>query len=143
MFIPSGVPNLFYGDLQLFIDSCFPDFPLKAFKDVVHEEGYPIANIYVNEEKAVRIELAVTGMSKKDIQLDVEDNCILIKGTLPEKDTKWKLVEGKIKKISFEKRIKLPNRLDYTQADAEIKDGLLTITIPPKESSLKKQILIK
>jgi HSP20 family protein len=112
---------------------------------VVHSEGYPIANIYVSEDKAVRIELTVTGMSKEDIQLDVEDDCLIIKGVLPERksDIKWRLIDGKIKKSSFEKRIRLTNKVDYTKATAEIENGLLIITIPPKESLIRKQIEIK
>jgi HSP20 family molecular chaperone IbpA len=75
----------------------------------------------------------------------VEDDCLIIKGIVPEKedDSKWRLVEGKIKKTSFEKRLRLSNILDYSKTVAEIKDGLLTIVIPPKESISRKQISIK
>lgn len=140
--------DLFYGsqrDLQSFIDQVFQDFPFHSFYEVVHSEGYPIANIYVSEDKAVRIELTITGMSKEDIQLDVEDDCLIIKGELPKRkeEKQWRLIDGKIKKSSFEKRIRLTNKVDYTKATAEIENGLLIITIPPKESLIRKQIEIR
>jgi HSP20 family molecular chaperone IbpA len=136
----SGSPH----DFQIFIDQAFQDFPFHSFYDLVHADGYPLTNIYISEDKSAKIEMTVTGMSKDDITLEVEDDCLIIKGQIEKKeDKKWRLVEGKIKKTSFEKRYRLSNKLDYSKAIAEIENGLLIITIPPKESSMRKQISIK
>ena len=85
-------------------------------------------------------------MSKDDIKLEAEDDGIIVRGEVQDQediDTSWRLIDGKIKKNSFEKRIKLSNKLDYMKAQAEVKDGLLTINIPQKEKFATKQITIK
>lgn len=136
----------FFRDLEGFVNVAFPDFLFSDFHDVVHSQGYPITNIYVNDKKEIKIEITVTGMSKDDIKLEAEDDGIIVRGEVQDQenmDTSWRLIDGKIKKNSFEKRIKLSNKLDYMKAQAEVKDGLLTINIPQKEKFATKQITIK
>ena len=99
----------------------------------------------MNENNHIKLEIACTGLTKEDIEVSAEGNSIRIKGTSKDvSDSKeWRLINGKLKRKSFEKVISLSGRLDYAKAEAEVVNGLLTITIPPKVSAEKKNISIK
>jgi len=148
--IPSSkdLQTLLWGsdtDFMNLVDRMFEDFHFMDFSEIVKKDNYPISNIYVGEDQSVKVEIAVTGWDKNDISISVEDGSIIIEGkeSSKEQEKKWRLINGKIKKSAFSKRIRLSNRLDYEKAEASITDGLLTIIIPPKDEIKPKAISIK
>lgn len=145
-FHPLESHTLLWGsdtDFMNLVDKMFEDFHFMDFSDIVKKDTYPISNIYVGEDQSIKITIAVTDWDKKDISISAEDDSIIIVGKDNRKeDKKWRLINGKIKKSSFSKRIRLSNRLDYDNAVASIENGLLTIIIPPKEELKPKSIEI-
>jgi HSP20 family protein len=150
MYLPTVRSNdfqtLLWGsdtDFINLVDRMFEDFHFMDFSEIVKKDTYPISNIYVGEDQSIKITIAVTDWDKKDISISSEDDSIIIVGKdNREEDKKWRLINGKIKKNSFSKRIRLSNRLDYDKAEASIENGLLTIIIPPKDELKPKTIEI-
>jgi len=109
-------------------------------------EGYPVANIFTNVNGDVKFEIAITGFNENELKVLVEDGCLIVKGEKEEKKNEeddWKIIAGKLKKSSFEKRYKLSNRLDAEKTEVDITDnGLLIIRVPAKEEVKPKQISI-
>jgi len=123
--------ELFARDVEAFFDGFFRDFPkVDALKNI---EGYPVTNIYTNSKGDYRLKIAVTDFEKDELDITIEDGCIIIRGEHKSEDAEWKLIGGRLKSSSFEKRYRLSNRLDTSKAVSELKNGQLIITIPAKE----------
>lgn len=116
--------------------------------------GYPLTDIYVDDDENQVIEMALAGFSKSDIDIGVEANTITIKSEKPKKDsveTKIKVSENltyakkrNISKRSFSKTyVDYDNILDFSNVQASFENGLLKILIPRKKESRSKKVLIK
>ena len=106
----------------------------------------PKANIKELEKEYV-IELAVPGYSKKDFELNVEDDTLKIsaqKEVKKEEKDGDKLIHSEYYIDSFERSFTLSKNVDVDKIGAAYKDGIMTVTIPKKEEVLlKKMIKIK
>jgi len=121
------------------INNMFGDFEIKDFQHTV--EGYPVANMFVNEKGDLKVEIATTGFNEKNVKVTIEGNLLTIKATEEEKvDDEWCLVSGRLKKRSFEKNIRLSSKLDTLGAKAEFKNGTVQIIIPVKSEEERKKI---
>ena len=106
--------------------------------------GYPLTDIYKEEDGSQVIEMALAGFSKEDIQIHTEANKITIsadgsklKGTLSEN-------RRRIAKRAFKKSfVDYHNTLDFGNSDASFKNGLLKITIPLRDEVKPRKITIK
>ncbi|MEN8928760.1 MAG: Hsp20/alpha crystallin family protein, partial [Flavobacteriales bacterium] len=99
----------------------------------------PLANIY-ETETAHLIELAIPGVKKEDLTIDLHENKLTI--SLSEKETtteKTNLKERKEFNYSkFSRAFNLPKNIDFDKIEAKNENGILTVTIPKKEEEIKK-----
>ena len=114
----------------------------------------PKANIK-ELEKEYLIELAVPGYSKKDFELNVEDDNLKISAhkeikkedARPEQGRREdidKLIHSEYYIEDFERSFTLSKNVDTDKIEATYKDGIMTVVIPKKEEvMLKKMIKIK
>jgi HSP20 family protein len=106
----------------------------------------PKANIK-ELEKEYLIELAVPGYSKKDFELNIEDDTLKIsahKEIKKEEKEEDKLIHSEYYIEDFERSFTLSKNVDTDKIEAAYKDGIMTVTIPKKEEVLlKKMIKIK
>jgi len=125
------------NNFENLINNFFGDFVIKDFQTIV--EGYPVANMFVNEKGDLKVEIATTGFDEKDVKVTIEGNLLTIKATEKAKEDGWCLVSGRLKKKSFEKNIRLSSKLNASQAKAEFKNGTVQVIIPIKpEEEIKK-----
>lgn len=124
-----------------FFDDLFKDFPILNVKREF--EGLPV-NIYTNKNGDLKYEIAVTGYGEEEIEVSVEDGSLVVKCTPKENASdEWELVHGRIKRMNFEHRLKVSNRVDCSKATASIKGGLVTIIIPSKDELKARKLEIK
>lgn len=85
---------------------------------------------------AVTISAEVPGMDEKNLDVTVTDDSVTLKGDkkeeIAEKDTKQPQNIRTIERSygSFERTINLPCKVDSDKAEATLKNGILTITVP-------------
>jgi len=90
------------------------------------EGGYPPYNIEKFGEDSYRIEIAVAGFSKDDVEIVAEQNRLTVRGQQQDKPEKEYLHQG-IASRTFEREFALA---DYVQvAGATMADGVLTIDL--------------
>lgn len=89
------------------------------------------------------ITLELPGVEQKDMDLTVHDGVVTVQGEKKsereEKGDTWYFSERQYG--SFSRAFRLPPDADETAVDADLKDGVLTITVPksePKKSGAKK-----
>ena len=99
-------------------------------------------------DKGLHFEVACTGLSKKDVELNLEGDILKISYS---KDTGEADSEAKgrnyihrgVAKRSFNLGYKIASKFDLSKAEAMMENGLLAIRIPFAEEAKPKSIKIK
>jgi len=126
------------------IDRLFEEFfqnPEPYVKQTTN--GYPLTDIYKEEDGSQVIEMALAGFSKEEILIDTEANKITI--SAEGSKLKGQLAENRrrIAKRAFKKSfVDYHNTLDFGSSNATFENGLLRIQIPLREEVKPKQIMI-
>ena len=106
------------------------------------KQPHPL-NIYF-DDKGLYFEVACTGLTKKDVVLDIEGDTLKISYTKPEKEEFHKgMIHNGLSKKSFDLRYKIAPKFDLGNIDATLTNGLLEIFIPLAEEAKPKSIKIK
>jgi len=122
-------------------DSFFDDFPTLLRQTT---QGYPVADIYGNEDGDTVLEFALAGFSKENLSIDVqtEKRSITVRANtnLEEGDD----ANRRIARRSFEKTyVNYDNNLDLSAISADFENGLLTIVVPRRPEAKPIAIKIK
>ena len=138
-----------YRNPQRSIESIFDDFFGPSFMKPFIERSefgnsFPSANI-MEEENSYKIELAVPGIEKDNLNIDLDDNLLRIsaESKVEKNDEKFKVREFNYQ--SFRRSFKLPKEIDAEKIGAKYADGILSIEIPKlhvNENDKKKSITI-
>jgi len=100
----------------------------------------PAVNIR-EDEKAFYLELAVPGMNKKDLRIEVKDDVLTISSE--HKEEKQDESEGYRRKefsfSSFCRSFYLPEDVNGEKIGATYRDGILNVEIPKLEEEKKKE----
>jgi HSP20 family protein len=85
------------------------------------------------------------GFNKNDVEISICGNTVEISGcTEQESDEKTKeYIRKERSSESFYRKMTLPEEVKFEEVSADLKDGLLEITLPKKEPKTKKKVPIK
>ena len=110
----------------------FFDLPAKFFGN----GNSPRVDVY-QTDKDVVVKAEIPGVSKKDVNLYIDENSIRLSGqTKRENEFKEEDVYRTERYYgSFSRTIPFPVEVKSEEAKAEYRDGILTVTIPKAESS--------
>jgi molecular chaperone IbpA len=89
--------------------------------------SYPPYNIERLTENEYRITMAVAGFGKEDVEIEVKENTLSIRGEKKEADTERAFLHRGIASRAFERRFQLADHVEVR--DADVKDGLLSIAL--------------
>jgi len=107
---------------------------------------YPTFEI-AETDKEYHVSAELPGLTEKDIEINLEDNILTIKGEKKEeKDEKKKNYHLYERRYGlFNRSFTLPENVDQEKINANIKNGVLEILIPKKEIQKKtaKKIEVK
>ena len=109
-------------------DNFFNDFPthLKA-----STQGYPVADIYRDDDGSTVLEFALAGFKKKELAIDIQPDkrSITITGKANEQNSK----RQRIARRNFTRTyVNYDDNLDLSNAKAAFNDGLLTVRVPQR-----------
>ena len=112
-------------------DELFGDFPTLARKST---QGYPVADIFSNEDGSTTLEFALAGFSKEDLTIEIQPEKSSL--TVRAEATTEGDSQRRIARRSFQKTfVNYDSNLDLTGSTADFHNGLLTVTIPRKETA--------
>ncbi|MGN6283716.1 MAG: Hsp20/alpha crystallin family protein [Afipia sp.] len=105
-----------------------------------------LPNMDVSEtEKEIEITAELPGLEEKDVQLNVADNLLTIRGEKKshreEKEKDYRLVERSYG--SFQRTIELPNGVNPDSIQATISKGVLKVVVPKPAPAQTKKIAVK
>jgi HSP20 family protein len=106
------------------------------------EERMPRIDV-VDRETEVLVRAEIPGMRKEDVEVTLSGDLLTIKGeTRTEKEEKGAFYRAEIRRGSFSRSLQLPEAVIGDKAVAHFADGLLEITIPKAEKSVRHTIRI-
>lgn len=135
----AGLTSL-HSQLDDMFNSVFSNAPLRS------SHSMPALDVYTEDDKQLVAEAHVPGFGKDDIEVNVHNGVLEIKGEKHDKS------EDKDKKrsyvvreshASFYRSIALPKYADGEHVKATFEDGVLKVTIPFKELPQPKKIAIE
>lgn len=107
----------------------------------------PAVNI-VEDDNEYRIEMAVPGMSKKDFNINLEDDVLTISREQNEekKEDNLRYMRREFSYSTFKRSFQLPDTVDQEKIKASQESGIISIQLPKRKEVVQKtqkQIEIK
>lgn len=121
------------------------NWPLWAgLEETLHSLRQPQMDV-VDRDKDILIRLEVPGVEKKNLEVSVSDSTLLIKGAVTReiKEHKKDYMRSEIAHGDFSRTLSLPAGVDSTKIVANLKDGILEISLPKEESFQRRAVEIK
>jgi len=132
----------------------FPNMIEKFFGKKITDEAsdnesvatVPSVNIS-DADKAFEVNLAIPGLEKKDIKIEVQNNCLMISSEnqyeREDKNQNW--LRREFGYASFQRMFELPESADADKIQASLKNGILSIKVAKRADYQKhiKQIAIQ
>lgn len=102
----------------------------------------------VEKRDAYVVVAELPGVNQNDVELSFEQNVLTIRGQKsslldPSKDGELRVYTAERVAGAFERAIRLPEFVDSEKIGAELRDGVLTITIPKATAAQPRKIEIK
>lgn len=103
----------------------------------------PALKLY-KQDKNLIAELAVPGLDRKNINLNVTRDTLSISGEYKKEDSSKKdqVFHSEIHYGSFQRSVRLPVEVDANHVKAELKDGILSVTMPMANPERHQQVKI-
>ena len=131
--------------LDLFKDPFFIGFNhtldrLNSIHNAAAHQSYPPYDIVKVDEDSYRVDIAVAGFDKKDIEVSVDNGTLVIKGEVSTEETKEVLHKG-IATRKFTRTFALGEYMEVISA--EFKNGMLSVEVERIVPEEKKPKTIK
>ena len=125
----------------------FDDDFIMPFGTTLGRRSMPAANVR-ETDKSFEVEIAAPGFTKKDFNLAVENNCIIVSAEKKEENEQKEdnYTRREFGYQSFSRSFNLPANTSEEDINAHYEDGILKLSIAKKalpEGKLKKPIAIK
>ena len=126
------------------VETQFPDMVKQVGVKPYQGSAYPKVNVYEYDDK-VSVVAEIPGISKNDINIDVEDDVLTIKGSKHGfvEDEDAVVLRKELKHSSFERKFTLGDSLDGDGIKASFTDGILSIDVPKVEEVKPKKSVVK
>jgi HSP20 family protein len=132
-----------FMSLQREVDQLLDDFT-RGWPTVGANQLVPSTDVTEND-KEIQITAELPGLEEKDVQINVADDVLTIKGEKKaekeEKDKNYRLVERSYG--AFSRSIELPAGIDSNSIKASIAKGVLTVVVPKPAPAQVKKIEVK
>ena len=118
--------------------------PEEFFTDFFVDGPKTFAVDIYEKDNNVIVEAEVVGINPKNIEVNIENNILTIKGKEEQKSEvdEKNYYRKEIRHGSFYRTIQLPE-VEESRAEAKFKDGILKVEVPKKEKQDKKTLKIK
>ncbi len=101
--------------------------------------SYPPMNNYLTPNRSIVFEFALAGFEEKDITLSFQGDYMIFAATMgaglaPDEGVRYFKRRLKLKDIEKQKYYVPTDKFDQTQVKAVFKNGILKVTVPPRDS---------
>ena len=125
------------------------DLAVKAKHQVTRETGThegayfePEVDIFETAE-ALTLTADVPGALAGDIQTDLKDNLLTITARVRPVESRWKPLHQEYAVGHYQRQFRLGQQIDQGKISAQLKDGVLTLTLPKADAARPRRIEVK
>lgn len=101
----------------------------------------PMVDIYENQDE-ILLHADMPGVGKDDIAINVDNGTLTISG-VRRLETKGAAAWEEFGDVEFARSFAVPQAIDVSKVNAELKDGVLRLHLPKSEAAKPKKIEIK
>lgn len=126
--------------------SLFDEFFNRAFEEESNDENFrAMAMDIVEHEKEFEILANLPGFKKENVKISIHDNQLLVEATCDQKKEEKQGTVYRCERYSgsYRRNLMLPENADHHMISAKMEDGVLRLTIPKKEPTPQKEIVIQ
>ena len=133
----------FQDEVNKLFSDFFGDVSLPSWGRMAAEPGFAVspAMDVTENDKEFKIAAELPGMDAKDVQITAADGYVTIKGE--KKEEKKEEKEGYFRQErsygSFQRVVALPDTANFDKAEANFKNGVLTLSVPKKAGAQSKE----
>ncbi len=129
--------------LQRSFNRLFDDMLAPESSDFGNISKVPAAELSETDD-AVNLKLEVPGMNAKDLDIQVTEQAVSIKGERKEETTTEEngTKRSEFRYGKFERVIPLPARIQNTDVKADYKDGILNLHLPKAQEEKNKVVKV-
>lgn len=97
------------------------------------------------QEKEVVIKVEAPGVTKDDLEVNITDNAVLIRGKTSheEKEENADYFRREISCGSFERTLALPQGVDASKAKASFENGILRVSLPKTRATKRRSVKVE
>lgn len=121
----------------------FPElFDEEFWTDAMHFS--PALDVY-DDDNVITVEAPIAGIDPKKLSIEIEDNVLKLSGSLEKKSEvdEKNYYRKEVRHGGFSRAVALPHAVDAEKAEAQYKNGVLTIRIPKREEAKPKSVNVK
>ena len=129
--------------LQRSFNRLFDDMLAPDNSDFGRFSKVPAAELSETDD-AVNLKLEIPGMNAKDLDIQVTEKAVSIKGERKEESTTEEngTKRSEFRYGKFERVIPLPTRIQNTDVKADYKDGILNLHLPKAQEEKNKVVKV-
>ena len=116
----------------------------KELKEESTHEGphfTPDVDIFETETALVLI-ADIPGATNDGIELDVKDSVLTLRAKVNPMETRWKTAYAEYDVGHYAREFRLGHVIDQNRISAQVRDGVLTLTLPKVERALPRKISV-
>jgi HSP20 family protein len=102
----------------------------------------PLVDIFETEEALV-VRADLPGVKPEDLQTTLKDNLLVISATVQPLDPKWRPAYAEYQVGHFIRQFRLGQQIDQGKISAQMKDGVLTLTLPKADHARPRRISVQ
>ena len=120
-------------------DDFFNDSFYKTFSKPTFNKTSPAVNVE-ETDKAYRIDVAVPGLDRKDIRIDLDEDILTISSEQKEgkETTDRNFTRREFSYNTFKRRFQIPESIDLENIQARHEAGILSIELPRMDEVVQK-----
>jgi HSP20 family protein len=97
----------------------------------------PAVNI-IEDKESFMLYIALPGVSKADVNIEVEKNILSLSRTTETQDAELNYNRREFDYSNFERTFRLPQSVDVSKISAKMENGILNLNLPKKEEAIDK-----
>lgn len=139
-----------FEEMEHLFENAFPAMWRRHFNSGLTHPGEGFKNRIptvdvVDRDSELFLRAEIPGVKKKDLDISVTENSVSIKGSTKheEVEEKGEYYRRETSSGSFSRTLSLPSEVDSSNVKAELKDGVLEMTLPKVKKAKRKKISVK
>jgi len=144
MLLQRATPLATFGQLRHELDRFFSDSLPEINGRWASRQANPSLNIREDAEQFI-VDMEVPGLKMEDLSVEVVGNQLMVAGkwSVGAEDDKSNYLRCERASGEFSRTVTLPTEINTAKAQAVLKDGVMTITLPKADVAKATKILVK